>query len=246
MRITKLAVAAAGVTFGLAACSGGSAGTTAPGASASAGTSGGASTAAGGSVADSCVTGTWTSSGVSLAFDANGARGSAAGGSGLLLTVTPDGRTVADFTAMQPVTFTTTVNGAEIKGSFAYGGKASGTVRVDGTTPAPATPAGSASAGSASASPAGVVGSTGGWKPVGPVDWRDMTVTVDLLSPVHSRIVDHVKVADYATAGGDQTGGSVDLQPILKDATYECRGDSLRLGPPPGTPAAGTWLLTRG
>jgi hypothetical protein len=72
-----------------------------------------------------------------------------------------------------------------------------------------------------------------------------MTVTVDLISPVQSRIFDHVKIADFATAGGGQAGSSVDIQPILQNASYECSGNVLKLGPPAGTTAGGSWVLTR-
>jgi hypothetical protein len=226
MRITKLAVVAAGLTLGLAACSpGGSSGSATPGASGStsagSGTTSGGVTSGGG-VANSCVVGNWKSTGVNMAFDSNGAHGSTSGGGGLVLKVAGDGKTVIDFTSMQPITFTTSVGGTEIKGSFVYGGKAAGQVQVnDG------------------------MATKGTWKPVGTADWREMTVTVDLVSPVQSRIFDHVKIADFATAGGAQTGGTVDVQPILQEATYECGGSTLTLGPPAGTTAGGTWVLSR-
>jgi hypothetical protein len=235
MRITKLAVVAAGLTLGLAACSAG--GTVTPGASGSSGSSGssgtstgsaagpGAGSAAGSAspgVANSCVVGGWKSTGVDGTFDSNGAHGSITGGGGIVLRVAADGKTVADFSAMQPVTFTTSVGGTEIKGSFQYGGSASGQLRVSGGT-----------------------ANQGTWTPVGTVDWRELSVTVDLISPVQSRIFDHAKIADFVTAGGGQTGGTVDVQPILREATYRCDGNTLTLGPPPGVTGTGTWILTR-
>jgi hypothetical protein len=237
MRITRVAVVAAGLTLGLAGCAsnGSLDGSAAPSASAgssngaaagaSAGASAGAATGASAAgVANSCVVGNWKSTGVDLTFDAGGARGSASGGSGVLLSVAGSGATVVDFAGMQPVAFTTTAAGAEIKGQFAYGGKVNGAVQV----PASAT-------------------TTGVWKPVGTTDWSTLTVTVDMVSPVSGRVFDHVKIADFASAGGGQTGGSVDAQPILREATYECSGNTLKLGPPPGTAAAasGTWVLQR-
>jgi hypothetical protein len=124
---------------------------------------------------------------------------------------------------MRPVTFSTTAGGTEIKGQFVYGGKVTGAVAV----PATAT-------------------TTGVWKPVGTVDWGSLTVTVDMTSPVNGRVFDKVRIADFANSGGGQTGGSVDVQPILREATYECSGNSLKLGPPPGaTAAGGTWALQR-
>ncbi|GAA1815755.1 hypothetical protein HC028_09815 [Planosporangium flavigriseum] len=236
MRITRIAVVAAGLTVGLTACTsnGSLTGSTAPSAStsvstsvstsASAGTSAGAS--AGPSVAgvaNPCVVGTWKSTGMNGTFDANGVRGTTNGGVGLSLTVAASGATVVDFTGMQPVSFSATAGTSEIKGQFLYGGKVAGSVAV----PATAT-------------------TTGVWKPIGATDWRTLTVTVDMISPVSGRVFDHMKIADFATAGGSQTGGSVDLQPILREAAYECSGNSLKLGPPPGTTSAvGTWVLQR-
>jgi hypothetical protein len=231
MRIARIAVVAAGLTLGLAACTpnGSPNGSAAPSAStgtstgASSGASSGASAAGVAGVANTCVVGTWKSTGMNATFDAAGARGSASGGSGLLMTVAGNGATVVDFAGAQPVAFTTTAGGTEIKGQFSYGGKVSGAVAV----PATAT-------------------TTGVWKPVGTADWRTLTVTVDMVSPVNGRVFDHIKIADFASAGGGQTGGSVDLQPILREATYECSGNTLTLGPPPGaTPGVGTWVLQR-
>jgi hypothetical protein len=225
-----MAVVAAGLTLGLAGCTsnGSLNGSAAPSASGSAGASGGVSTgasagASAAGVANSCVVGNWRSTGVTMTFDAGGARGSASGGSGLMVTVAGSGATVVDFTGMQPVAFTTTAGGAEIKGQFAYGGKVSGSVQV----PATAT-------------------TTGVWKPVGTTDWSTLTVTVDMISPVSGRVFNQVKIADFAGAGGGQAGGSVDVQPILREATYECSGNTLKLGPPAGSAAAGgTWVLQR-
>lgn len=229
MRITKLAVVAAGLTLGLAACSSsGSNGSATPGPSgSSSGSSTGAASGntvngANGGVASSCVVGSWRTTGTNSTVDAGGAHGTVTGGSGVLLKIDHDGKSVLDFASMQPITFTTAVNGTEIKGSFVYGGKATGQLQVnDG------------------------MATKGTWKPVGTADWRDMDVTVDLASPVQSRIVDKVKIADFATAGTDQTGGTVDIQPILREGTYECTASTLTVGPPPGVTGAGTWSLTR-
>jgi hypothetical protein len=228
MRITKLAVVAAGLTLGLAACSSsGSSGSATAGPSGSTGSSTGAASGntvngANGGVSNSCVVGSWKTTGTNTTFDSNGAHGTVTGGSGVLLKVAHDGKSTLDFSSMQPITFSTAVNGTEIKGNFVYGGKATGQVQVDDG-----------------------MATKGMWKPVGTVDWRDMTVSVDLTSPVQSQIVDKVKIADFATASNDQTGGTVDIQPILRDATYECTASTLTLGPPQGVTGGGTWSLTR-
>ncbi|MGC9666649.1 hypothetical protein ACNTMW_08840 [Planosporangium sp. 12N6] len=233
MRTTKLVVAAAGLTMGLAACSstGSINGSASPGASGTAGASSGASvgssagatpTAGASGVGNPCVVGTWKTTAVTMAFDAGGARGSASGGGGALLTVAPNGSVAADFSAAQPITFTTTAAGTEVKGQFAYGGTLKGAVQV----PASATP-------------------TGVWKPVGTTDWSAVTVTVEMTAPVQARLFDHAKLGDYANAGTNQSAGSVDVQPILREGTYECGSGTLKLGPPPGSTTGGTWVLQR-
>jgi hypothetical protein len=226
MRITKLAVATAALALGLAACSS----TSPPGAAQPSGSSGsaaptgsgsaGSPTATGG-VANPCVVGSWKSTGATFAFGTGAARGSASGGGGVSVAVARDGAVTIDFASMSPVIFSAMVAGTEIRGSFTYGGTAAGVVRVDGS------------------------GTTGTWKPVGATDWHTMTVTVDPVSPVQSRLVDHIKIADFATSDGGATGGSVDLQPIMQEASYECGATTLTLRPPAGSAAGGTWQLVR-
>jgi hypothetical protein len=70
-----------------------------------------------------------------------------------------------------------------------------------------------------------------------------VTVTVEMISPVQGKIVDRAKLGDYKGAG-DQTAGSVDVQPILREGTYECGGNTLKLGPPPGQNGV-TWTMYR-
>ncbi|MDT4988488.1 MAG: hypothetical protein QOI74_2582 [Micromonosporaceae bacterium] len=228
MRITKLAVVVAGLALGLTACSspsppgapqpGASGGASGPAASTGPGPAGSPTAR----VANPCVVGRWKSTGATFVFGTGAAGGSAGGGGGLSLTIARDGAVTIDFASMTPVAFSAVVNGAEVRGSFTYGGTAAGVVGVDGS------------------------GATGTWQPVGATDWHTMTVTVDLVSPVRSRLVDHLKIADFATADGGATGGSVDLQPIMRDASYECDATTLTLRPPAGTAAGGTWSFTRG
>src|SRR3954471_5855610 len=167
MRIITLAVAGAGLTLGLAGCTTTGTTTASPSASApaaasatpSAATSG---TASGGSLAGSCVAGNWRGTGATMAFDAAGGKGTATGGAGYEVAVSPDGRTVLDFSRMQPVNFSADVNNTQFKGQFTYGGKVTGAVQV--------APGGSAQ--------------TGTWKPVGSTDWSNLIVSVDITSPI--------------------------------------------------------------
>lgn len=187
---------------------------------ASGGASGGGVVAApsGGGTAGSCVVGTWKSTGFAGTLATAGVSGTVSGGGGYLVTIAPDGTTVVDFTGMQPATFESTVSGTQLKGSFVYGGKVTGAVRL------PATGA-----------------TSGQWEPAGNADFSTLTVTVDVTSPVKSRLADNVPVSRFT----GETGGSVDTTPILKNGTYQCGTNTLTLGPPPNTPIGGTWTLER-
>src|SRR3954469_627109 len=118
MRTITLAVAGAGLALGLTACT--ATGTTSatpsgsPASTPSAATSG---TASGGSLAGSCVAGNWRGAGMNTSFDAgSGAKGTATGGSGVEVAIAPDGKTVIDFSRMQPINFQADVAGNLVKG----------------------------------------------------------------------------------------------------------------------------------
>jgi hypothetical protein len=222
MRTTRLVVAAAGLTLGLAACTSGGSTTAGPSPS----TSGSATADTGGtqgSLAGSCVVGNWKSTSFTLQVNSPaGASGNATGGSGVLVSITRDGATVVDFAGMQPVNFEASISNAQIKGQFKYGGNVKGAVQVASTA-----------------------AKSGTWKPVGPVDWSSATITLDMSSPIQGRIADNLKISDFANSNGAQTNGTVDPQPFLHEATYECSGDTLKIGPAPGSAVGGTWILTR-
>jgi hypothetical protein len=172
----------------------------------------------GGGTAGSCVVGTWKANGFSGTLATAGVQGTFSGGGGYTVTVAPDGATVVNFAGMQPATFESTVGGTNFKGSFTYGGKITGAIRLPAT---------------------GVT--SGQWEPAGTADFSSLTVTVDVTSPIRSRLADNVPVSRFT----GETGGSVDTTPILKNGTYECSGNTLTLGPPPNTPIGGTWTLSR-
>ena len=106
-------------------------------------------------------------------------------------TIDSAGKAQVDFGAMQPVTFTFTVSGGDVKGSFGYGGKVNGTVKTPRPPPAR-------------------------WEPTGTVDFSTLTVTVDLTSPAAVRVADKTSITDFAGTGTADTGGAVDAQPVLK------------------------------
>jgi hypothetical protein len=223
MRGSRLALlAAVGLGLALAGCDRGGATGGAASASAAAPSSGASSAQAAPAVsgtAGACTVGTWKSTGFAGTLATAGVTGSIAGGGGFTLSIGPDGATIVDFTGMQPVTFATAVAGADVKGSFTYGGKVAGTLRLPATT-----------------------GDAGAWEPVGAADFSALTVTVDLLSPVQARVADKLPITQFA---GAQTGGAVDSTPILRSGTYRCTSSTLTLGPPENTPAGATWTLQR-
>jgi len=241
MRTTgKAALAAvAALSIGLTGCSGDKAN---PGAGASAGASGvtgstgtstgtsaGASTGASGNTSGttgggqgsvaSCLVGSWKATSITGKLSGP-VGGDFTGGGGTLLTIDSGGKTQVDFGAMQPVTFTFSVSGNAVKGSFSYGGKVNGAVK----------------------SP---TGTTGTLEPSGAVDFSTLTVTVDLTAPVAQRVADKVSIAEFAGTGTANTGGAVDAQPILKKSQYECGSGTLKLSPPAGADDTGTWTFTK-
>jgi hypothetical protein len=224
-------LAAVGLSLALAGCGTGSGTGTATGsasASSTASPSGASGGTGSGGRAAGCVVGTWKATGVDAAGSTNTGTtagtvsASVTGGAGTLLTVGAAGDTAVDFANAQPITFAATVGGGDIKGSVAYGGKVTGTVQASGT------------------------GDSGTFKPVGPVDFATVTVTVDLTSPVQARIFDKAKVADLVGAGSAQTGGAVDAQPVLRESTYDCSPTTLKLtATNVANGVSWTWAFTR-
>lgn len=235
MRTTgKAAIAAVAVfSIGLTGCSGDNAN---PGSTTSAGASGNAAGAAGSSggagsgssagtggggqgTAASCLVGTWRAQNISgkLSGPVNG---TFAGGSGTLLTIDSTGRTQVDFGSMQPVTFTFSVSGNDVKGSFSYGGKVNGAIK----TPASA---------------------TGTLEPTGTVDFSALNVTVELTAPAAVKVADKMPITEFTGTGTANTGGAVDAQPVLKKSRYDCSGNTLELSPPQGGADTGTWTFTK-
>lgn len=221
MRISRVAVIVGGLGLALAGCTSTS-GTAGSSPSANAPTAPATTAPATGGTAAACLVGTWKAAGVSRTDNISGAALSASGGGGFTVTIGSDGATSVDFTSMQPIRFSTAVAGSEIKGQYVHGGKVTGTIR---TTPTSDT--------------------TGTFEPVGAVDWSSLTVTVDLSSPAKLRVFDNVKITDFTGTGAAQAGNAVDTQPVLRKSTYDCGGGTLKLGPPAGASAAGTWTLQK-
>lgn len=125
------------------------------------------------------------------------------GGSGAKLSVGTDGAILTDFSGMQPIAFTVKVGETNIKGRFVYSGQASGKIVTDST-----------------------MATAGKWEPAGTVDWGKVKVTLDLTEPVVAKPFDNVPISDLLgeKANPRQTGGVVDIAPMLGSGTYVCQG----------------------
>lgn len=171
--------------------------------------------------AAACLTGDWRTTGATGRAGTGDASAQLSGGSGVAVTIQPDGAVTADFSGMQPVDFSAQVAGADVRGRFTYGGKVTGTISTT----------------------QGATATEGTWKPVPPVDWGDTRLTVDLTEPVQARPFDDVRIGDYVGDGVGQTGNVVDIDPFFGEGTYECQGSTIVLAPADGSGI--TWTLAR-
>lgn len=220
MKISRAALlAVAALALGVAGCDSSS---NTPGASGSTSPTAAATTASTGSGGTSaaCVVGAWKSTGFAGSFDQSGTTGTISGGAGYTLTVAPDGATTVDFAGMQPVQFAAKVSGTDVKGAFTYGGKVNGAVKLPTT------------------------GTSGNWEPTGTSDFKALTVKLSLTAPVQLDLPSQ-SIADLAGMSQVQVGSAIDAQPVLKNGTYKCDGNTLTLGPPAGTNVGGTWTLQK-
>jgi hypothetical protein len=218
MRSTRIAAILVGFGLALAGCTSGN-GTPGGGSTASS-PAGGASATTGGT-APACVVGAWKAIGVKVTANVAGVTTTGEGGGGFTVTISPDGKTVIDFTGMQPVTFATQA-AANIKGSYVFKGRVNGAIKV---------PTGNSTSGK--------------WEPTGTIDWTTVLVTVDVTDPVQARIFDNVPLTNFTGTGTAQTGGAVDVTPLLREGTFECSGDTLKIGPPTGKDTGFTWTLQK-
>jgi hypothetical protein len=222
MRISRLVVIVGALGLALAGCTSTSGGT-AGGTPSATGPGGSGSTApSAGTAVPACLVGTWKSTGMSRKDTVVGTDITSSGGGGVALTIGEGGTTTVDFAGMQPVVFSSTAGGTEIKGQYSNGGKVISTLK---TTPTSDT--------------------AGTLEPTGTVDWSALTVTVDLSSPVKLKVFDNVKITDFTGSGAAQAGNAVDTQPILRKSMYDCGGTTLKLSPPAGVTGGGTWTFQK-
>jgi hypothetical protein len=217
-------------------------------------------------VAVACPYGDWSSTQVAATGSAVGITLSLQGGSGVTMTVAQDGATNADFTPMQPITFTAQVANTEARGEFRYLGPVSGMMNVAGTggagtgsaTSSPSASPGSGaspspgsvpseSPGSATptAGPTGGTGTSGPWQPVGQINFADLRATIKVTAPVSATIADNVKLSELTGNQTTQVGNAIDLQPLLRAGQYTCSGDQLTVVLSAGTAPTVTWTFAR-
>jgi hypothetical protein len=200
-----------------------------------------------------CPVGSWRSTGVSASATA-GVTITFSGGSGVKLTVGDDGKVKADFSGMQPVVFSAQVAGAQARGEVTYQGSTDGTVDLNATAPATSSSGGqtTASAGGTGAptTPAGTgttgaSGKSGAWRPTGTVNVSGLQITVKLTQPVAATILNNVKVSDVTGSQTAQAGDAIDLQPLLRNGTYQCSGQNNLVITTSGTGPTVVWSLSR-
>jgi hypothetical protein len=178
------------------------------------------SAAAGGPVA-ACVVGNWQTTEASLVAGGPLGNGSVSGGSGVKVKVGATGQTEVDFTGMQPIMFSGTAMGATVKGQFVHTGMAKGQIRTGDAT-----------------------SQSGTWEPVGKADWGEVKVTLELTEPLKAKPFDNLPLASVVdNATNSQTGGVVDVDPLLGKAKYECGTNTLTLTPEDNKGV--TWKLTK-
>jgi hypothetical protein len=209
-----------------------------------------------------CPVGSWQSSGVTASASAAGVTLTLDGGSGVKVTVGADGKVMADFSGMQPATFSTQLGTTPVKGEITYQGTTDGTVDLTGSgssTPIPsssastsagptATPRSTAATatGSPVAAPTSVgSGKSGPWSPTGTVNVSSLQVTVKLTQPIASTLIDGLKVSDVSGSQTGQAGNAIDLQPLLRTGTYQCQGEQTLVITAGGSGPVLVWTLER-
>jgi hypothetical protein len=169
-----------------------------------------------------CVVGRWNASGVEARGRSGNVSGSISGGTGTAMTVDADGGTKIDFTGSRPLDFTAQVAGRTIRGQAAYNGAVRGTVLFGAQNSA----------------------GTGTWTPSGAMIWDDLKATVTLTEPISVTLLDNARISDFTGDKSTQTGGAVDVQPVLRAGSYTCAGDTLRVRTEQNGPEL-EWTFTR-
>jgi hypothetical protein len=256
MRVPTVAVLTlAGLGLAMGGCAG-----TEPGASGpTTGTTSAAPEPTASGTAPGCMVGTWRTTQVSGHAASAAASGSISGGSGATVTISPEGKVLADFGGMKPLSFTADVAGNAVEGSATYGGQGTATIKASGSsTPATDSPTATAPATPGtppvpSASPTATTPATtapapaaedGTWEPVGKIDWSALRLTLELTKPVPVRLLDNAPIGDYINDAANQSGKVIETDPILGAGSYSCQGSTLILKGDTDNDGL-TWTLTK-
>jgi len=196
-----------GLLLAVAACGNDGTGSTAGGpgagsASSATGTAGGS-----GGAPPRCVVGRWSASGVEAEGSAGNASGTVTGGAGTTMNVGANGATEISFSGSRPIDFSAQVAGRTIRGQASYDGAMQGTVAFGAPDSA----------------------GKGTWTPQQQVVWDNLRATVKLTEPIAITLLDNARLADFTGDKSNQTGGAVDVQPVLRAGSYTCAGDTLRV-----------------
>jgi hypothetical protein len=185
-----------------------------------------------------CPVGSWQSTGVAASASAPGVTLTLNGGSGVKVTLGAGGKAMADFSGMQPATFTTQLGATLVTGQITYQGTTSATVDLTST----ASPASSTSTTATPQSTAS--GRSGPWNPSG-TDVNNLQVSVKLTQPIATTLINNLKVSDVSGAQSTQTGNTIDLQPLLRTGTYQCQGENTLVITTGGGGPVLVWTLAR-
>jgi hypothetical protein len=162
-----------------------------------------------------CIVGHWTSTEFQAATKVESERG----GAGVTMTIGSDGSMSVVFGGMAPVDITA----PDTRASFTFAGQVTGKVVL----------------------PAGQAGpSSGVWQavPGSAADYRSLTVTVQVTSPI-SDTIGPLPVSQLASSFGAGASG-VDAHP-LSGGTWSCAGNTLVNRAPSSVPSDGTWMWAR-
>ncbi|MFD0748189.1 hypothetical protein ACFQ1L_45285 [Phytohabitans flavus] len=214
--------------------------------------------------ATGCMVGTWRTTQVSGRAASAVASGSISGGTGATVTISQNGRVLADFSGMQPLSFTAEVSGNAVAGSATYGGQGTATIKASATTstattdapasapavtpgtpPVPsATPQTTETPTALASATAAAAAEEGTWEPIGKIDWSALRLTLELTKPVEARLLDNAPIGDYIGDAANQSGQAIETDPILGAGAYSCQGSTLTLKGDTDTDGL-TWTLTK-
>lgn len=166
----------------------------------------------------SCAVGTWRSIGVVGNLQAGGPSTQLSGGEDIAVRISSDGQAVANYSDMEPISFSGITQSIGVKGAFRYLGSTSGRIRTDG-----------------------------GWRPAGAVNLSGTRVTVGVETPIRARLATNTPLGTYLNQRDAQmtpvSRNVVNAYPLFRPGGFDCQGFSLTLKPA-DSPSL-TWMFNR-